>query len=277
MAGILSIVGTPIGNLQDISSRAKGTLSSAKLILAEDTREIAKLLNALGIETEAKVISCNQQNELSRIKVAHERMQAGDNIALVSDAGAPCLSDPGGRLVEAIVDLGGDIEVIPGPTALTAALMGAGIDLTRFSFLGFLPKKGKERKRLVENAMNAGLGVAIYESALRTEDTLKDLFEICGSKRAVVARELTKQFETFHRCTLGEPLNPPFVSKGEVVILIEAQEAETERSAAKIIKDFMLLAEDVSLSSKDLSHALQNQFGLKRQDAYGFAMRLKNN
>ena len=272
MAGILKIVGTPIGNLGDLSPRAKESLDEAAIILAEDTRQTIKL-----VDGQKHLISCNQQNELSRLRVVQERLDAGDDVALVSDAGAPALSDPGSRLIDAVIQNGYGIEVIPGPTALTAAVMGCGLDMTRFVFLGFLPRKGKERQTLIESSFSQGFSLVIYEAANRVSDTLQDLAGLCGSARYVVARELTKRFETFHRGDLGtENMNPPFVDKGECVIVVEGSQSGKGSDKAELIQKLVGLMDDDTLSQKDVTKTLQEDFGLKRQEAYKLALKFRN-
>lgn len=272
MAGILKIIGTPIGNLGDLSPRAKEALDNAAIILAEDTRQTIKL-----VDGNKRLISCNQNNELTRLKVVQERLDAGDDVALVSDAGAPALSDPGGRLIDAIVQNGYEIEVIPGPTALTAAVMGCGLDMTRFVFLGFLPRKGKERETLIESSFSQGFSLVIYEAANRVLNTLEDLADICPKTRFVVARELTKRFETFHRGMLGsDDISPPFVDKGECVIVIEGTQSSNGSEKSGLIYRLMDLVDDNSLSQKDVTRSLQEEFGLKRQEAYKMALKFRN-
>ena len=139
--GRLVVVGTPLGNLGDLSPRATLALQTADLILAEDTRHSRPLLDAAGAT--AKTLSCHQHNEEERVHVVLERIVAGERVVLISDAGAPAVSDPGGRIVAAIVAAGELVEVVPGPSAPIAALMGAGLDTTRFTFFGFLPRKGR--------------------------------------------------------------------------------------------------------------------------------------
>lgn len=222
MSGIFQIVCTPIGNLGDMTPRALSVLQQAPVILAEDTRHTGRLLQSLGVSLEGrKLVSCPQQRELQRVEMILERLGSGDNVAFASDAGAPGVSDPGGRLVEAVTNAGYPIEVLPGPSAVTAALMGAGVISHRYAFLGFLPRKGGERKRLVQVAVEHGLAVVLFESPFRVRKMLEDLHEWCGPKRVVVCRELTKKFETFHRGVLGQELSPPLVDKGEFVIIVE--------------------------------------------------------
>ncbi len=275
MAGVLRIVATPIGNLKDISERAKEILAESSLILAEDTRHSGHLLAALGI-TKPRLVSCNQHNELERAPVVRERLALGENVALISDAGAPAISDPGGRLVDAIAKEGYRVEAIPGPSAVIAALMGAGLHTHRYVFLGFLPKKGKERTRLIEDAMRAGFALVIYEAPKRVNDTLVDLHALCGPRRVVVARELTKQFETFHRGLLGGELTPPFVALGEAVIVVEAGDAAKALAEIDPLERIQTYFAQ-GLSKKEIAKRIARELRMSGADAYKLVLSLTAN
>ena len=278
MAGVLKIVCTPIGNLGDISLRAIETLKSSTIILAENTAHSRKLLSALHIELKnIQLLSCGQHEEENRIPLVLDRLGKGDVISLISDAGAPIISDPGGRLVEAVIAADHPIEVIPGPSAVIAALMGAGLITTRFAFLGFLAKKGKERERLVKNASTAGLALVIYESPHRVEKTLADLCKWCGPKRVVVARELTKQFETFHRGILGQELSPLFVEKGEAVIVVEGGEVSQENSPIEIIEEeIAALLQAKQLTAREIDKQVAQKTDMSSKQAYILVLQIKN-
>lgn len=257
----LVVVATPIGNLADLAPRAAEALKSADLVLCEDTRHSRPLLDRVGAR--ARLVSCHAHNEQERGALVVEALRRGERVALISDAGAPALSDPGGRLVEAVVEAGIAVEVIPGPSALPAALMGAGIDLSRFAFLGFLPKASKARRQLLEGALRAGLGVALYEAPQRALETLADLADVFGPRRVVVARELTKMHETFHRGVLGGALEPPLVEKGEMVILVELDEPQAahEPSATAVLHD-------TSLPPRERARRLAAALGISVKEAY---------
>jgi len=277
MAGILKIVATPIGNLKDISLRAIESLRHSSAIFAESIAQSRKLLTALDINLKnIRLISCGQQEEEARIKVALERLCNNETISFISDAGTPNISDPGGRLVEAVIEAGYKIEVIPGPSAFIAALMGAGLITTRFAFLGFLSKKKKEREVLVKNALNAGLALVIYEAPNRVLKTLEDLHNYCGPKRVVVARELTKQFETFHRGILGQSLNPTWVEKGEAVIVIENNNQLKQHSNPETIEDrIQTLLANPHLSPKEMAKQLSKSTKLTSKEAYKLILNTK--
>jgi 16S rRNA (cytidine1402-2'-O)-methyltransferase len=262
--GVLAVVATPIGNLADLSARAIESLKGADVICAEDTRHTRPLLDRIGA-TKARLVAVHAHNEREKAPEIAGLLEAGQKVCFVSDAGCPGVSDPGGRLVEAVVALGHAVEVIPGPSALTAALMGAGVDVARLAFLGFLPRKGKERERLVRHAIDGGLAVVVYEAANRTDELLEDLHAWCGARRVVVARELTKLHETFHRGVLGGPLHPPLVDKGEVVVVVEGGEAREEAAPAL---DVVALAADPSLPPKEKARRIAAAQGISVREAY---------
>ncbi len=223
MAGLLSIVATPIGNLADLSPRAIHTLSNSNIIFAESPLHSRRLFSHAGIDiSEIKLVSCSAPQEKGRIPMLLEALEEGLHVSLISDAGAPMVSDPGSMLIRAVIEAGHRIEVIPGPSAVIATLMGAGIIAHRFAFLGFLPKKGLERLRLIKESHELGLAVVLFESPYRIHKMLDELYKLLGSQKVVVARELTKHFETFHRGILGQELEPKIPEKGEMVIVIEA-------------------------------------------------------
>jgi 16S rRNA (cytidine1402-2'-O)-methyltransferase len=224
----LYVVSTPIGNLADISLRAIDVLKHVATILAEDTRHSRRLLERYEIPT--PVESYHEHNEARMTPRVLTRLTAGDAIALISDAGTPLVSDPGERLVSAVADAGFPIVPIPGASALLSALVVAGLPTERFVFYGFLPRKGSERSELLEELSGTPHTAVLYEAPGRVADTLEDIAARGGSaRRAVVARELTKQYEEIRRGTVRELAlyytnSPP---RGEVVIVL----AGTPRSA----------------------------------------------
>lgn len=277
MASSLKLVATPLGNIRDISLRALDEIKRADAIFAEDTRHSMNLINALGISLKphCRLISCNSHSEEHRISVVAERLLANDQVIFISDAGCPVVSDPGSLLVQGLLAQGFLVEVIPGPSAHSAALMGAGINTTRFAFLGFLPQKKLARKKIIESAAKAELALIFYESPRRVLALLAELHEILGARRVVVARELTKIHETFHRGVLGAELNPPVIDKGEVVVVVEAGELEPlgdEESLAQFIK--CELIKDVS--AKDIASLTAETFNISRKDAYKMVLDAKN-
>lgn len=220
MAGVLYVVATPIGNLQDITLRALETLKTVDLIAAEDTRHTKKLLQHYGIET--PLISFHQHSGVGRIEQIIRRLQAGESVALVTDAGTPGISDPGGALVEAAHQAGIRVIPIPGASAVTAVLSVAGLPAHRFRFEGFPPRKEGARRRFFESLQDEDAPVVFYESPHRLLKTLQTAYDALGDCTVVVGRELTKQFEEIFRGRLSEAIahwqtKPP---KGEFVVVV---------------------------------------------------------
>lgn len=231
MAGKLTIVPTPIGNLEDITMRAIRVLKEADLILAEDTRTSGVLMHRYDIKTPMQ--SHHKYNEHERIAAIAERIEGGENVALVSDAGTPGISDPGFLISRECRRRGIDVECLPGATAFVPALVASGLPCDRFVFEGFLPPKKGRATRLAELAAEKRT-VVIYESPKRLARTLRQLAEAFGIDRpAAVCREISKIHETIHRDTLGA-LNSYFETnqaKGEIVIVIEGVSAKAKKEA----------------------------------------------
>jgi 16S rRNA (cytidine1402-2'-O)-methyltransferase len=269
------IVSTPIGNLADMTYRAVETLRTVNRILAEDTRRTGILLKHYGIHT--PMISAHEHNEAARSTHVVEWLQAGENLALVSDAGTPLLSDPGARLVQAVVSAGFDVVPIPGASALLAALVGAGIEPEPFTFLGFLPRSGKERKERLAQLGSIPHTAVLYEAPGRVAKLLGDLLESCGSqRRAAVARELTKIHETFVRGTLQELVSyyEDQSVRGEVVVVLEGA-APVPMDDAQVAAD--LLARELlnaGESPRDVARQIAAQFKLPRNAAYVITQRV---
>ena len=219
MAGTLYVVATPIGNMDDISGRAKNILASVGRIAAEDTRRTGLLLKRLGIKGD--MVSYHEHNEAARTPQLLQALDSGMDVALVTDAGTPAISDPGYRLVKAAADKGLTVSPVPGPSAVTAALSVSGLPSDRFLFEGFLPRKKGRQTRLRSLAGFEGT-VILFESPLRLAATLRDVLEHFGNRRAVVGRELTKLHETLLRGTVEELLEAveTRTPKGECVLLV---------------------------------------------------------
>jgi len=242
----LYVVATPIGNREDITLRALRTLAEADHVAAEDTRRSGLLLKHHGIE--AKFISLHEHNEEERIPGLLDSIRKGEAVALVSDAGTPLVSDPGFRLVRAASEADLPVFPVPGASALTAALSVAGLATDRFHFEGFLPARAAARRKRLEMLRHAECTTILYESAHRVEESLDDMALVLGAgRRAVICRELTKQFETVLRGTLGE-LQALVAAdsdqrKGEFVILIEGADGEESaidgRDLARALLEFL--------------------------------------
>lgn len=230
--GKLYIVGTPIGNLGDITFRAVETLKKCDLILAEDTRQTLKLLNHFDITKH--MISYHRHNENDKIKTVVGFLDEGKNLALVSDAGMPIISDPGQNLIKYLVKNNYEIEIIPGVTALITAIVKSGLDSTRFTFEGFLSINKKQRNRRLESLKEEERTMVFYEAPHKILATLKDMYEILGNRNICIARELTKLHEEYIHTTFKEAIKKIENDgiKGEIVLLVEGinmEELEVKR------------------------------------------------
>lgn len=246
--GKLYIVGTPIGNMGDITLRALDTLKLVDVILAEDTRQTLKLLNRYDIKKSC--ISLHRHNEVEKIWEIKKMLDEGLKLALVSDAGMPRISDPGDNLVCDLLKEKYDVEVIPGVTALTTALAMSDINTVGFVFEGFLPMKPANRKEVLENMVYETKTIAIYEAPHKLLTTLKDLLKVLGDRKIVIARELTKLHEEYRYTKISEQID--IISKdgikGEIVVLIEGNKDGIEKK-----KENMNLKENMDkLSNKEL-------------------------
>ncbi len=229
MSGILYVVGTPIGNLGDFSARAIETLETVDFICAEDTRVTVKLLNHFGIKK--PLLSYHEHNAVSSSGNIVKRLQAGENCAIVTDAGMPCISDPGQQLVEVCCELGVGIKVVPGATAALSALAISGLDTSRFSFEGFLSVTRKSRIEHLTSVANYPNTMIFYEAPHKLLNTLKDMLEYFGDRKISLCRELTKIHEEVFRTTISQAFeyyseNNP---KGEFVLIIEGNKKQAEQ------------------------------------------------
>ncbi len=218
--GTLYVVATPIGNLEDLSTRAVRVLSEVELIAAEDTRVSRKLLSRIGAGT--RMLSYHAHSRERRLEQVLEALDSGD-VALVTDAGAPGVSDPGARLVAAAAERGHPVVSIPGPSAVTAALGDSGLRADRFLFLGFMPRRSAERRRLLEGAGSEPGALVCFEAPHRLLDCLSDINAIFPERRLAVCRELTKLHEEVFRGTAGQALEHFETPRGELVIVIEGR------------------------------------------------------
>lgn len=228
----LYVIATPIGNLGDITFRAVETLKNVDALASEDTRVTAKLLNHLSIEKPHPTFSCHDHNEGRCVGRVRSLIDEGRAVGLVSDAGLPGVSDPGYRLISTLLDEGYKVEVMPGPNAATMALVASGLPMSSFTFLGFPSRKTGKRKKMLEVESSAEHTLILYESPHRIGALLADAFEVLGDRRAVVALELTKMFERFHRGTLSQ-LAEEFAEdkpKGEITLLIEGVQRKSKRN-----------------------------------------------
>jgi 16S rRNA (cytidine1402-2'-O)-methyltransferase len=253
-----------------MSHRAVEVLSSAALVIAEDTRHSRRLLDHYRIKT--ALSSYHEHNEAKETPKLIARLRAGDSIALISDAGTPLISDPGSRLVEAAVEANVPVVPIPGASSVMAALVASGMSLERFTFFGFLPRKGRERGGMIADIVDSRATVVLFEAANRVGVTLESLVEAgAGERRAVVARELTKQFEEFKRGSVAELANVYSETdpKGEVVLVISAAE---ERSVTESeLGDEAKKLRVAGKSPRDVMDHLVSTLGASRNVAYRIA------
>jgi 16S rRNA (cytidine1402-2'-O)-methyltransferase len=268
----LYIVSTPIGNLADMTFRAVETLRNVNRILAEDTRRTGILLKHYSIDT--PMTSAHEHNEAARASQIVEWLKDGQDLAIVSDAGTPLLSDPGARIVQAVIEAGFDVVPIPGSSALLAALVGSGIAPEPFTFFGFLPRSGRERKEKLEVLAKLEHTGIVYEAPGRVGKLMADLVESCGAERhAVVARELTKIHETFVRGTLAQLASyyEDAAVKGEVVVVLAGAAAasveDLEQDAQQLAHDLLIAGN----SPRDVARELTQRFNLPRNLAYEIA------
>ena len=277
-SGILYVVATPIGNLQDISLRALDILKNVDAIAAEDTRHTSGLLNHFGISK--KLIAVHEHNEHQSAEKLLIQLNAGESIALVTDAGTPGISDPGAVVVDLVRKAGVKVVPVPGASAVIAALSASGITQNGFLFHGFLPASGSARRRALESLKTQTVTLVFYEAPHRILECIADLSLVLGPDRRITfARELTKTFETFYSCNLGEALAwleaDTNQQRGEFVLLVEApveKEAEAiPEDAVHILK--LLLAE---LPLKQAVKLATDITQLKKNDLYEFALQLKN-
>lgn len=268
--GSLHVIATPIGNLNDLSTRALQVLAEADLVAAEDTRHTLGLLQSIGVSK--PMVSLHAYNEGQRVPELLARLGAGEVIALVSDAGTPLLSDPGYELVSAAAKAGFEVRVIPGPSAITAALAVAGLPTTRFCFEGFLASRSRERRTQLARLASETRTLVFFEAPHRIAQMLADMAaEFGGERRAVVARELTKSHETIYRGTLNELValsgSDANFQRGEITLVVSG----AEEVAGTV--DLQMLKRTVELLAKELppgrAAALAAQLtGASRSEAY---------
>ena len=267
---MLILAATPIGNLSDASARLIEHLGTSNFIAAEDTRTLLKLARGLGVKLDAKLFSLHEHNEAERVTQLLE-IAASEDVLVVSDAGMPTVSDPGFVLVRAAIEAGIEVTVIPGPSAVLAALAVSGLPTDRFSFEGFLPRKSGERRKLFQSLLLETRTMIFFESPHRIDDALKDALSVFGDLRqATVSRELTKKFEQTVRGTIPELLewsaNP---TKGELVLVI-AGNSEASVTTATLEELLLEVAEGRSagLSLKQSVAKVADQHSLSKSDLY---------
>ena len=274
MAGILYLCATPIGNLNDMTPRVIETLRDCDLIAAEDTRNSIKLLNHFMIDT--PMTSYHEFNKIDKAKTLIGKLKEGLNIALITDAGTPAISDPGEVLVKMCIEEGITVTSLPGPAALIVALTLSGLSTRRFCFEGFLPPDKKDRKRILEELKNESRTIILYEAPHHLKGTLNELFESLSDRKITLCRELTKKFESVMPMSISSAIayyenNEP---RGEFVLVIEGksfkeQDEEKIQSFSDMsIEDHMKLYEDKGIDRKEAMKLVAKDRGVSKRDIY---------
>ena len=274
MSGVLYLCATPIGNLSDMSPRVIETLKDADLIAAEDTRNSIKLLNHFDIDT--PMTSYHEFNKVDKAKTLIGKLKEGQNIALITDAGTPAISDPGEVLVKMCQEENITVTSLPGPAALIVALTLSGLSTRRFCFEGFLPPEKKERRRILEELTNESRTIILYEAPHHLKGTLAELKEALGDRRITICRELTKKFESVMPTTIFKAVsyyeeNEP---RGEYVLVIEGKsfrEKDEERQLGFVklsIEEHMKLYEEQGIDRKEAMKLVAKDRGVSKRDIY---------
>jgi 16S rRNA (cytidine1402-2'-O)-methyltransferase len=272
--GVLVLVGTPIGNLGDLSPRAVDALRTADVIACEDTRRTGKLLAHAGVEAAGRLRPVHAHNEAAEARRIVDEVAAGRRVAYASDAGLPGLSDPGQRLAAACIDAGLAVDLVPGPDAVTTALVLSGLPAARFVFDGFLPRKGPDRRARIAALATETRTAVLYESPHRVAATLADLRDSCGPDRAVaVLRELTKLHQDVYRGTLGDAaaLAAALPSRGEHVIVLAGAPAAAAPVDDDVVRAALADARARGLSARDASAEVAQALGVAKRRAYALA------
>lgn len=281
MAGTLYLCATPIGNLQDMTPRVLETLKNVDLIAAEDTRNSRKLMTHFEIST--PMTSYHEYNKVEKAYTLIEKLAAGQDIALITDAGTPAISDPGEVLVKMCHEAGIPVTSLPGPAALITALTLSGLSTRRFCFEGFLPPDKKERKAILEELKEESRTIILYEAPHHLKATLKELFDSVGERKITLCRELTKKFETVFPTTLENALqyyeeNEP---RGEYVLVMEGKslsqkKQEQQESFAQMpIEEHMKIYEEQGIEHKEAMKLVAKERGISKRDVYQYLLTLE--
>ncbi len=274
--GALVVVATPIGNLADLSPRATEALATAGVICCEDTRHTGRLLEHAGVRAH-RLLALHAHNEVEQVGTVLDLIAAGTQVALVSDAGTPVISDPGGRLVAAVVEAGFDVTVVPGPSAALVALAVSGLDVSRFRFEGFLPRKGTERRGRLAEVAAAPCPSVVFEAPNRVAKTLADLRDACGGeRRVVVARELTKLHEEVWRGRVDEACERAAEKepRGEHVLVVDGAPARSRPTSAEA-REAILRLVTAGIDLRDATTAVEELLGIAHRVAYEAALGLR--
>ena len=271
MGGVLYLVGTPIGNLGDLSDRARETLSSVALVAAEDTRRTGRLFRSLDIRK--PLVSMFEGNEDERAAELVERLDAGEDVAVVTDGGMPSISDPGYRVVRLAVERGIDVRVIPGPSAAIAALVVSGLPTDRFVFEGFLPRRAGDRGRRLEALRQDPRTIVFFESPRRVHTLLREIVASLGDRRVAVCRELTKLHEEVLRGRAGDVLDRigERELKGEVAVVVEGEHHPNPSDRAALLGEVRRLIEE-GMRTRDAARAVAERHGASANELYRTAL-----
>lgn len=281
MPGKLYLVGTPIGNLKDITLRALETLRACDIIAAEDTRQTLKLLNHF--EIKKTMISYHKFNERDKSSEIIDLLVQGKNISLVTDAGMPGISDPGSIIVQKCIESNIPFEIIPGATALITALIYSGMDTTKFLFRGFLPRENKDKNLVIDEIKNCTETLIFYEAPHRVKATLKFLFEVLGNRNIAICRELTKLHETIFRDTLEEAINYflEHEPRGEFVLIVSGksnEELEEDKKSKWIklsVEEHILMYMNEGMSKKEAIKLTAKDRKIQKSEIYKASLSIK--
>jgi 16S rRNA (cytidine1402-2'-O)-methyltransferase len=267
MSGILYLVGTPIGNLGDLSDRARETLAAVTVVAAEDTRRTGRLLRSLDIRT--PLVSMFEGNEDERAAELVERLDAGDDVAVVTDGGMPSVSDPGYRVVRRAVERGIEVRAVPGPSAAIAALVLSGLPTDRFAFEGFLPRRPGDRGRRLHVLRHDPRTVVFFESPRRVRALLREIGAALGDRRVAVCREMTKLHEEVIRGTVAEVLTTigERALKGEVTVVVEGDHEGAPLDRAALLEEVRRLMAD-GMRPRDAARSVAERHGASANDLY---------
>lgn len=276
MSGTLFICPTPIGNLEDISYRVLKTLKEVDIIAAEDTRHTVRLLNHF--EIKKKMISYHEHNKMQVGSQIVNMILDGQNVAIVTDAGMPCISDPGEDLVKLCIENSIKIEALPGPSAVVTALAASGLSTRRFLFEGFLDKKKKDRRERLEELKSVRETIIFYESPHRLLETLKEFVNAFGNRKIVLAREITKKFEEYYRNDILSAIDyfKEKGVKGEFVVLLEGNQEEVVIEFDQTIEEHLEMLMESGISKKDAISQVAIARKLPKKEVYSIAHNLKN-
>jgi 16S rRNA (cytidine1402-2'-O)-methyltransferase len=271
VGGVLYLVGTPIGNLGDLSDRARETLASVALVAAEDTRRTGRLLR--GLEIRKPLVSMFEGNEDARAAEIVERLDAGEDVAVVTDGGMPSISDPGYRVVRRAADRGIDVRVIPGPSAAIAALVLSGLPTDRFAFEGFLPRRPGDRARRLQAIRHDPRTIVFFEAPRRVHTLLREIVSTLGNRRVAVCRELTKLHEEVLRGSATEVLAAigERAPKGEVAVVVEGDHDAGRPETEVLVAEVRQLIEE-GMRTRDAARAVADRHGASTNELYRAAI-----